>query len=270
MIGAGLEVGVDPRADLVDVAPGHNVVHQSIAARARDVLVRVAQPPQVVHVVGQAEVVKRMDAGDGPSPIWVRLQHHGLLRREQRLWTKHSAGHARVLDRHEVRMRSPGALGRQLQHVWPERGEDGHRLFRRFHRLVWGFRHGIEVGAHGGHRLAINVASHLFDAWLVADSDAEQEAVRVRFRERLLRRRHGHSVAGVDVGDPSRHDNPAGSGQQQTGVAEGLAPQRLGEPDGRVAQPLQLADGLLRLRGGLVVEGAGPDADAAEFHQRSS
>ena len=54
MIGTRVEMGVDPGAHLVEVAPGHDIVHQPVAASAVHVLLGVTQPAQIVQVVGQA------------------------------------------------------------------------------------------------------------------------------------------------------------------------------------------------------------------------
>jgi hypothetical protein len=52
VIGARIEVVADAPHDRVDVADRDHGIDQPLAALARKVLVRPAEPPQVIRVVG--------------------------------------------------------------------------------------------------------------------------------------------------------------------------------------------------------------------------
>ena len=56
--------------------------------------------------------------------VRIGLEHHRLFRCEQRVGTERFAGDDRVLDGHEVRVRTESTLCRQLQHLRTECRED--------------------------------------------------------------------------------------------------------------------------------------------------
>ena len=69
----------------------------------------------------------------------------------------------------------------------------------------------------------------------MAYAHAEDEPAGVGLAKRLLPGGHGDRVAGVDIGNAGGDDDFLCSSQEQAGVAERLAAERLAEPDGAIA-----------------------------------
>src|SRR5207245_7542663 len=100
----------------------------------------------------------------------------------------------------------------------------------------------------------------------MADAEAHQESIGKGLGQGLVARGHGPRIAGIDVGDATgNHDSP-GAREQDSGVGKLLAAHGLPDPDGAVAQLLQLRGGLLRLGRRLEIEAGGPDPAPAQVH----
>ena len=109
--------------DAVDVAPRDHGVDQGVAPLAGDSRRRSTHAPEVARVVLGLQVVEREPPGDAPGLGRIALEHDGLLHREDRARTEPLPRERGVLDRHEVRVDSVGALGGELEHPRPERRE---------------------------------------------------------------------------------------------------------------------------------------------------
>ena len=78
--------------------------------------------------------------------------------------------------------------------------------------------------------------------------------------------RHGQCRAVPDAGDPRGQHDALGCLEEEAGVDEGVPSHGLREPDGPVAQGLEVGGQLLRARHRLGVEVVCPDADRPEVH----
>ena len=109
--------------------------------------------------------------------LGVRLEHDGLLGREQRPVAERRARAGGVLDRHEVGMRAGRAVARELEHAGPRAARTRGAPARGVARVER-----VEVLAHRRERLAVVVAAALHGR-RVADADAQHEAARVGLLE---------------------------------------------------------------------------------------
>ena len=164
-------------------------------------------------------------------------------------------------------MGAVGPLAGQRQHLRAEGGQHPADRRRRPEGGVGRLVHGVQVGAHGRQRLVVVVAPQVFDEGVVAHPETEQDPLGKRLGEALDRAGHRHGVPGPDAGDARRADQSLGRGQQQRQVDHDVAPGHLGQPDGAVAELLELGRELLGLSGGHHVEGAGPDSEGGEGHE---
>ena len=205
-----------------------------------------------VRVVAHPEVALRERAGHGLGAHGIRLHDAGDLGRDELARPDALAGHARVLDGHEVGVGARGALRRQVEHLRAQRGQaalvGGRRLGRRVQ--------GVEERPHRRERPAV-VARGLG----VTDPDAEHEPARERGAEHGGGRRGLRGIAAPDVEDPGRGDERRRRLEDRADVARlrraahppGAEPERLGDPR-RLTRPLRAE----RAEGG-------PDADPAEL-----
>ena len=178
-------------------------------------------------------------AGDGAGPLGVVVEHDHDLGCEQRTVAQHTTCSRGVVRRHEVRMSTGGAVARQLEHPGSERGE--HPLVDR-HRWV-GDVERVEIGTHLGERALVHLTA-VRHRRLVADAEAEQEAVWMLAGQcgvtcrGLVRRVH------PDVEDPSGDGGPSGGGKETGRVAEHVAAVTAGDPDRTEAEFVELGRGL--------------------------
>ena len=161
-------------------------------------------------------------------------------------------------------MRALGPLGREREHLRRQGADDARRGGGR-RRVVDRRVHRVEVLPHEGERPVVAVPAHADDRRM-ADADAEQETARPRLGERLLAGRHRHRVARPDVRDARCDGDAPRRGEEDGGVRQRLAAQGLRDPDGAVAEALDLCGRLAHPRGRLQLERERPDADAAEVH----
>jgi len=106
VIGAGIEVLGDAATDGLLVAPRHQRIDQPVAAAAREVVVVVAEPAEVVDVIRKLELEPRSPAGQLASSGRVGSEQHLLLGREERTRPHEIAGQLGVLRCRQVRVRS--------------------------------------------------------------------------------------------------------------------------------------------------------------------
>jgi hypothetical protein len=133
-------------------------------------------------------------------------------------------------------MRAGRLLGRERQHLRPQRGQHDRRIHRRARRHVEAPRHVLEVAAHGRDRLLVSVAAHAGDEMAVRHADALYEAAAGRFADREPERVHRHRIARVDVGDAGGEDEAARVLAEIGDQRERIAADRFGQPERRVAQ----------------------------------
>ena len=107
------------------------------------------------------------------------------------------------------------------------------------------------------------MAAQTFDERLVTDAEAEDESVVIGGVQRLGRGRRCHGVAAPDVGDTSGDHEGVRTCEQETGVGEGFASPRFGNPHRRKAGPFNPFGQGASLLGAREVGGRGPDADRA-------
>src|SRR5215216_4041254 len=79
MVCAGVKVGADTADDRLLVTPGHDSIHQPVAATPTQVLIVEPEPAEVVGVVGQLQVTSRVPPRDLTRLLRIVLEHHGLL-----------------------------------------------------------------------------------------------------------------------------------------------------------------------------------------------
>jgi hypothetical protein len=103
-----------------------------------------------------------------------------------------------------------------------------------------------------------------FDEGVVAHPETEQDPLRKRLGESFHRSGHGDGIAGVDARDPGGPHQPSGCREQQSQVQHDVAAGDLRQPDGAIAEFLELSGELLGFGCGRDVEGPGPDADGGE------
>ena len=108
------------------------------------------------------------------------------------------------------------------------------------------------------------MAPDALDHGLVADAQAQQEAVGVGLGHRLVGGAGGHGVTGPDRGDAGGDHDVGAAPQQQGGVGEGLPAHGLGHPHGPVPELVELVHVLDGPRRRHQVELEGPDADASD------
>jgi len=68
-----------PRGNDIHAATGDDRIHEAVAAAIGQLVVGVAKTAQIVGVVVQSEIGRRVAAGDLTRPIRVALQHDRLL-----------------------------------------------------------------------------------------------------------------------------------------------------------------------------------------------
>ena len=99
----------------------------------------------------------------------------------------------------------------------------------------------------------------------MTDSEAQQEAVVQRVRDRLVARIHAHRVSRVDVGDAGCDHEGASGNPEQGCMRHRVAAHRLGDPQGTEPQLFDLCREFLRPSDGNAVESPGPQTDGAEI-----
>ena len=124
---------------------------------------------------------------------------------------------------------------RELEHLRAQRRDHDRHLLGGLRPDVERLLHGVEVGGHGRDGLLVLVAAHAGDEMGVGDAEAERDAPGRELAEGLLDRAHRHRVAGVDVGDAGAEADALGARRQPGDQREGVAPDRLGEPERPVA-----------------------------------
>src|SRR5579884_3473675 len=263
VVGARLQVAVDPPGDGLQVPPGHHLVHQPVAAVVLQVAGREAQPQPVVGVVRRLEVHGQVLPGHGPGPGRVGLQDHGLLGCQEPPGTEQLPGAPGVLHRDQVGMGPGGAVPGQLQHPRPQGGQrpllPGHRLREPVQA--------VQVLPHPGQRPRVAAGLVAVDHVGVAHPQAQEEAPGVGPGDLVVG--PGHVLGGVrpDAGDAGGGHQPPGGAQNLRGQLED--PGTVGEPERPVSQLLQLGGHLADLV--LVpAERPAPDADPTQVHSTSS
>ena len=94
--------------DRVEVAPGDDRVDEPVAALLREVVVAVAEPAQVVRVVGQARRRPRCAGARSRAPTTgSRVEHDRELHRDHRVGAEDLPRAGHVLRRHEIRDARP-------------------------------------------------------------------------------------------------------------------------------------------------------------------
>ena len=219
---------------------------------------------RLLAVVGRPQVDGHPGPGDRPGAGRVGLEHDHLFGRQQLVGADDLTGGGGVLRRREVGVGAVGLGGGRLEHLGAERGEHPAGIALGADRREHGGVHGLQVRLHVGERLVVGVLAQPLDEVVVADAEAEQESAGVGLGQRLLAAEHGHRVTGVDVGDARRQTQARGGRQVVGGGDEGVPAHGLGDPQGRVAERLQLPAGVLDHGGGMAVERAAPDADGAD------
>ena len=165
MVGAGLDVFVEPLGDVRGGAVRDDRVDQPVAAGLGHVLVGETEPLPVVHVVAQIQVEADRLAANRPRFVGVGGQHHLVLRRQKHRVADQFARLRGVFRRGQVRMGAGAALRGQLQHLRSERGDDP---------PAGGHRGGVEfVEVFHQHLVGLAV---LLGVLRMADADPEQEA----------------------------------------------------------------------------------------------
>src|SRR4051794_32039679 len=265
MVGAGVEMRLDPRRDRIDVAPRADRVDEPVVAPVGEVVVIETEPAQVVGVVGQPQVRRRVPPGDLAGSARVGRKDADLLRREQLAGAERLARPRRVLRRDEVGVCAVSSFGGQLEHLRTERREHARRLRvgRRSAVDVVPMVHAGEVVAHERQRLAVVLATDV-EQRLVGDADAEDEPAGERFPECELAGGHRQRVARPDVRDAGGDDERVRRGEQQLGSRQDLTTDRLTRPQRAVAELLHLPRRIPHDRCGREVELPGPDADAPD------
>ena len=95
--------------------------------------------------------------------------------------------------------------------------------------------------------------AQLFDQRNMAHAQPQQKSIGIGLRQRFLPGRHRHRVARIDVRDSGGDHHSLRRRQQQARVGQHFSPGCFAKPESPVSQLLQLASGLLCLRGGLIL-----------------
>ncbi len=104
MVGTGVQMGLYPCGDSCLVSPRHDGVDESVAAGRLEVLVGVAQGPQIVGVVGELQVPLAKETARFSGRGRVGLDEDSLLGRQQRAGAEQGPGRRSVFRWNEVRM----------------------------------------------------------------------------------------------------------------------------------------------------------------------
>ena len=191
--------------DRVLVAPEDEFVDQSIRAAVGNVVLGEAEPEQVLHVVLGSEVPLDLGAGLGARHLGVGFEYDLVLHHQQRIGAHDLACTTRVIDGHEVGVRTERALGGKTQHRRPQSGQndvDWRLVLAERHRVA-GLLHRVEVGAHRRDRLLVDVAAG-GNQRAVADAEAEDEAIIGGVGECARSLDRGTGITRPDAGDPGR------------------------------------------------------------------
>jgi hypothetical protein len=124
----------------------------------------------------------------------------------------------------------------------------------------------MKIAEQERERLLVRMPAHPRDERRMRHAHAEEEAIRVRLGQRLLRRRHRHRVATPDVRDAGRDDEPLRPREQHGRMRERLAPERFGNPQRLEPELLDLPRRRLRLRRRKNIQEV-PDPDASDVHR---
>src|SRR5580704_19288664 len=125
MVGAGGEVVGQSGGDRLGRTVQNQVVDQPIAPVACDVCLVVAQPQQIVDIVGASQVgITDEDAATPSSLGRVRIDDHRVLGGEHSARVEQAAGFLGVAWHRQVGVSSGCAVGGKAQRSRPERGED--------------------------------------------------------------------------------------------------------------------------------------------------
>src|SRR4051812_22627484 len=265
MVSARVEMRLDACGHRVDVAPCADRVDEPVVASVGEVVVAEAEAAQVVRVVGQPQVRRRVPPRDLARHACVRRQHTHLLRGEQLAGAEGLPSPRGVLGRNEVGVRTVRLLRGELQHLRAERRENTRWLRVGHGRAVdvVAVVHALEVLAHERERLAVVLTADV-EQRLVRDTDAEHEPTREGLAEGQLARCHRQRVPCPDVRDARRDDEGVGRGEQQLRGGEHLTADRLTGPQCAVAELLHLAGRVADDSRRREVELPGPDADASD------
>ena len=196
-------------------------VDQPVATAAGQVGVVEAERAQVVGVVHQAQV-RLLDrrAADRPGPDGIGVQHHLLLRDQDRADAEDLPGPPGVLGCDQVRVGTGGAFGGEPQHLGSQGGQHPPRW-----RDLLGVEH-IEVG----HEFAVRFGVPVTDRLRMADAQTQQEPVGMPGHHAVVRGGHRLRIVTPDVHDPGRHGQRGRGIQQFLDQAEitvrGAEPQR--------------------------------------------
>ena len=185
MVGAGIVMGFDSRDHIVQAAPSHHAVYQTVAA-LRYIFFGEAVPTEVVHVVGQVHVEGHARAGHLAGFRGVGFQDDFLLWCQQCVWAHDLTGIGSVLWGHEIRVRSVGLGGCQLQHLRAEGCQQQGRFLGRLHRHILRRAHLLQILHHLRIRLGVGKLMHALHERGVAHADAQHEAVVVSFCQSFL------------------------------------------------------------------------------------
>ena len=201
-----------------------------------------AQPLEVAHVVGRAEVeAAGVLPGEPARLVGIGFEHDRQLGREQLAVAEDLAGAARVLDRHEVRVGAVGGVASELEHPRAQRGEHDRRRLRRLGRGVRDGRHLRQVVARRRERRPVVDAAHL-DRGRMADAQPGDETARERLADGADRRAVLSGSRPQMLAMPVAITSELGRGQQRRRPRERLlAARRLAEPERGVPEPLELA-----------------------------
>jgi|GEM_PF-7092832 len=228
MIGAGVEVLAQAGGHVRRAAVHGQRVDQRIAAGTAQVIVAPAEPAQVARVIDQAQV--HLDAGPAQRPGAGRIdvEHHLLLRCQQRLRAEQLPGLPGVLGRYQVREGARGLLAGQPEHLGAKRGQD-----ERSRRNAIGAEI-LHVGGDGVVRALI-----LLGRLRVPGADPEHEPARVLRLQAGEGTGHGVRVVLPDVDDAGADQHRRRRGEQLADLGQ-LAVGRSADPQRAEARFLQV------------------------------
>jgi hypothetical protein len=255
LVGARLEVRPQRLGDPVRRTGGDEAVDEAVGAGRREVGVVEAEPPQLVQLVRQVQVVLEPLPGDGAGRGPVPLHDDPLRDGEERLRAEDGAGPGGVL----------GGDEEGQQPVGPPCGELGQPG-----RVRAEHPPGLRLGAEPGEIRVdlVEVAGHERQradaalAYRTAHAEPEHVPAGERLAESGLRGggvlRHpfqgsGHAVADRDA---------VGRGEREVRGGERLPAEHLGQPEHAEAGLFHPADVVAGLVRGELVEVAGGDREA--------
>jgi hypothetical protein len=231
VIRSRIQVVLHALVNRLHVTPCDERIDQTVAALSHEVVVGEAEAAPVVEVVRQVEIPENVPPRDRPRLVGIRLQNHGLLWQEPGTRTENTTSLRCVVGRDEIRVSTLRPPSRQGEHPWAKRGEHTRRRPCRLRGTIdqGCLVHPIKVAAHGRERLLVLVPSDTLHEACMTHAEAKHEPIGIGLAQRELSRRHREWVTGPDVGDARRDHHAVGRRQQEAGVSQRLAVDRLAD-----------------------------------------